>query len=89
MKIIDTHCHLNDEMLFRDLDNVISRAQNVGVEKMVASLPDQTYRITNLMGQTLLQGTLHKETQQINIEKLPVGMYFINVGEQTVIFVVK
>ena len=35
MRIIDTHCHLNDEMLFKDLDNVISRAQNVGVEKMV------------------------------------------------------
>ena len=35
MKIIDTHCHLNDEMLFKDLDNVISRALNVGVEKMV------------------------------------------------------
>ncbi len=35
MKIIDTHCHLNDEALFKDLDGVISRAQKVGVEKMV------------------------------------------------------
>jgi len=35
MKIIDTHCHLNDETLFKDLDNVISRARNSGVEKMV------------------------------------------------------
>ena len=35
MKIIDTHCHLNDEMLFKDLDNVISRALMVGVEKMI------------------------------------------------------
>ena len=35
MKIIDTHCHLNDEILFKDLDNVISRAKNVGVEKMI------------------------------------------------------
>ena len=35
MKIIDTHCHLNDETLFKDLDNVISRAQNAGVEKMI------------------------------------------------------
>ena len=35
MKIIDTHCHLNDEALFKDLDNVISRARNTGVEKMV------------------------------------------------------
>ena len=35
MKIIDTHCHLNDEALYRDLDNVISRARQAGVEKMI------------------------------------------------------
>ena len=35
MRIIDTHCHLNDEALYKDLDNVISRAQRAGVEKMV------------------------------------------------------
>ena len=35
MRIIDTHCHLNDEALYKDLDNVISRAQQAGVEKMV------------------------------------------------------
>ena len=35
MKIIDTHCHLNDEALYKDLDNVISRALSSGVEKMI------------------------------------------------------
>ena len=35
MKIIDTHCHLNDEALFKDLDNVINHALQAGVEKMV------------------------------------------------------
>ena len=35
MKIIYTHCHLNDETLYKDLDGVISRAQKVGVGKMV------------------------------------------------------
>ena len=35
MRIIDTHCHLNDETLYKDLDNVISRAQQAGVEKMI------------------------------------------------------
>lgn len=35
MKIIDTHCHLNDEILYKDLDNVILRARQAGVEKMV------------------------------------------------------
>ena len=35
MKIIDTHCHLNDEILYKDLDNVILRARQAGVEKMI------------------------------------------------------
>ena len=51
------------------------------------SLPDQTYRITNLVGQTLLQGSINAETQQIDIANLTAGMYFFNVGEQTVKFV--
>ena len=53
------------------------------------SLPYQTYRITNLMGQTILQGNISAETQQIDISTLPAGMYFISVGGQTVKFVVK
>ncbi|MBR1515076.1 MAG: T9SS type A sorting domain-containing protein [Bacteroidales bacterium] len=51
------------------------------------SLPTQTYRITNLMGQTLLQGCVTAETQQINIESLPEGIYFISVGDETLKFV--
>ena len=50
----------------------------------IASLPMATeYRITNLMGQTLLQGRIDNETQQINIESLPAGMYFITLGKTT------
>ena len=49
------------------------------------SLP--AYRITNLMGQTLLQGSITTENQQIDINRLPAGMYFISVGEQTLKFV--
>ena len=47
------------------------------------------YRITNLMGQTLLQGSIIADCQQINIESLPTGLYFISVGETTLKFVVK
>ena len=54
------------------------------------SLPEETqYRITNLMGQTLLQGHITAETQQVDIADLPSGMYFISVDEETVKFVVK
>ena len=53
------------------------------------SLPDQTYRITNIMGQTLLQGSINAEIQQINIASLPAGMYFISVSDMIQKFVVK
>ena len=60
-----------------------------------ASLPTQTeYRITNVMGQTLMMGTIPPvETvctpslQRIDISGLPAGMYFITAGGQTVKFV--
>ena len=55
-----------------------------------ASIPAGTeYRITNLMGQTVLSGLINAEKQQIDISRLPAGMYFINVGDGTRKFVVK
>jgi len=47
-----------------------------------------TYRITNIMGQTLLHGSITSETQQIHIESLPSGLYFITVAGQTQKFIV-
>ena len=53
------------------------------------SLPAQTYRITNLMGQTLLAGQITNENQQINVSSLPQGMYFITIAGETRKFVVR
>ena len=53
-----------------------------------ASHPTQTYRITNLMGQTLMTGAITAETQQIDVSNLPQGMYFISVGDTTRKFIV-
>ena len=53
-----------------------------------ASLPDRTYRITNLLGQTLMSGTITAETQQIDVTNLPEGMYFITFAGVTRKFVV-
>ena len=52
------------------------------------SLPAETYRITNLMGQTLLAGQITNENQQINVSSLPQGMYFITIAGETRKFVV-
>jgi hypothetical protein len=53
------------------------------------SLPTQTYRITNLMGQTLLTGQITAEIQQIDVTNLPEGMYFISIGGETRKFMVR
>ena len=52
-----------------------------------ASQPTE-YRITNLMGQILMSGTITAETQQIDVTNLPQGMYFISVGDATRKFIV-
>ena len=52
------------------------------------SLHDQTYRITNVMGQTLLTGKITGENQQIDVSSLPQGMYFITFAGETRKFVV-
>ena len=41
------------------------------------------YRITNLMGQTLMTGVIQEDSQPINVSGLPQGMYFITVGKET------
>ena len=35
MTLIDTHCHLNDEKFSADLDEVVSRAENFGVTRII------------------------------------------------------
>ena len=53
------------------------------------SIHHSAFRITNPLGQTLLQGNITTETQQINIESLPAGMYFITFAGETQKFVVR
>ena len=57
--------------------------------RRATSLQTETYRITNLMGQTVLMGSLNADTQRIDVSALPQGMYFITVGDMTRKFVVR
>ena len=81
--------HINEDNETASISVYPNPANNVlFVETVHApSLPDQTYRITNIMGQTLLQGSINAEIQQINIASLPAGLYFLSVGNTTQKFV--
>ena len=53
------------------------------------NIQNSSFRITNLMGQTVQTGSLNAETQQIDVSGLPQGMYFISIGDVTQKFVVR
>jgi hypothetical protein len=53
------------------------------------SIHHSAFRITNLMGQTILSGNITNETQQIDVSTLPQGMYFITFAGETRKFVVR
>jgi hypothetical protein len=53
------------------------------------SLPVETYRIMNPIGQTVMEGQITSEKQQIDVRDLPQGVYFITVGGATRKFVVE
>ncbi len=47
------------------------------------------YRVTNLMGQTLMIGEITSENQMIAVSSLPKGIYFITINNASKIFVIK
>ena len=53
-----------------------------------ASLQSE-YRIINMMGQSVLSGTITSETQQIDISTLPNGLYFLKIHDRFAKFVVE
>ena len=47
------------------------------------------YRITNIMGQTIMTGNITSENQMIDVSSLSNGIYFITFAGETQKFVVK
>ena len=78
-----------DENCFAVYPNPANNVLFVETQNFASLQTTTEYRITNLMGQTLLQGHITAETQQIDVKNLPAGLYFINVGDTTQKFVVK
>ena len=57
--------------------------------RRATSLPEETYRIVNPIGQTVMEGQITMEKQQIDVRNLPKGVYFITIGGATRKFVVE
>ena len=52
-----------------------------GIASQSGMVPE--FRIVNVMGQTLMTGRINEKSQQVDVSRLPAGMYFITVGELT------
>ncbi len=63
--------------------HIVGLPQNVGLPQCDSPTGQTEYRITNIMGQTLLSGTV---TKTIDVSMLPTGLYFITLGDQTLKF---
>ncbi|MBP5572729.1 MAG: T9SS type A sorting domain-containing protein, partial [Bacteroidales bacterium] len=57
-------------------------------ELFVADKAGVVYHIANVMGQTVLTGTLAADNESIDVSSLPAGMYFITIGQLTTKFIV-
>jgi hypothetical protein len=74
---VDDHIGLEGFSIFPNPTDGLLHVETV----CTPSLPME-YRITNLLGQTLLTGS----SPQIDVSPLPAGLYFINFGHQTLKF---
>ena len=50
---------------------------------------DGDYRISNMLGQLLMSGAVFGEYHQLDVSRLPAGLYFITLGDVTQKFVVR
>ena len=52
----------------------------ITIESSYQETATSEYRITNMMGQTLMFGQLEGRSQQIDVSALPNGLYFLKIG---------
>ena len=91
--MIDSHCHLDQEPLFNDLNQIISRSKNVGIEKLltICTTKDSFNKILKIVEfDPMIYGTygIHPhETKNDKIEintivnKISMNKRIIGVGE--------
>ncbi len=59
--MIDSHCHLDHEPLFGDLDNVIQRSKKVGIKKLltISTSIESFYRVKEIVNKdSIIYGTI-------------------------------
>tara|TARA_Y100000590_G_scaffold438801_1_gene562036 strand:+ start:619 stop:1380 length:762 start_codon:yes stop_codon:yes gene_type:complete len=91
--MIDSHCHLDQEPLFNNLNQIISRSKNIGIDKLltICTTNDSFKKILKIIElDPMIYGTygIHphetqKDTVEINsiVNKIGLNKKIIGIGE--------
>ena len=91
--MIDSHCHLDHEPLFNDIDNVLKRSKEVGIEKLltICTTFESFIKIKQLVKKdNIIYGTygIHpheakndKVTKKLIIDEINANEKIIGIGE--------
>ncbi|MGA2297774.1 MAG: T9SS type A sorting domain-containing protein, partial [FCB group bacterium] len=76
-----------DTQISNDAVSIFPNPANTLLNINSADLSGKNISIYNMLGNKLLTATADGTAISINIESLPEGVYFIKIGEQTLMFV--
>ena len=91
--MIDSHCHLDHEPLFNDLDNVLNRSKEVGIKKLltICTTFESFIKIKQLVNKDdIIYGTYgihphetknNKVTAKLIIQEIKANKKIIGIGE--------
>jgi len=82
--MIDSHCHLDHEPLFSDLDNVIYRSKKVGIKKLltISTSIESFLRVKEIVNKDgIIYGTVGIHPHEVDKNKIDVDFIMKNLNE--------
>ena len=82
--MIDSHCHLDHEPLFSDLDNVIHRSKKVGIKKLltISTSIESFLRVKEIVNKDgIIYGTIGIHPHEVDKNKIDVDFIMKNLNE--------
>ena len=82
--MIDSHCHLDHEPLFSDLDNVIHRSKKVGIKKLltISTSIESFLRVKEIVNKDgIIYGTVGIHPHEVDKNKIDVDFIIKNLNE--------
>ncbi len=82
--MIDSHCHLDHEPLLSDLDNILQRSKNIGIEKLltISTSFESFKRVKEIVNKDkIIYGTIGIHPHETNKDKIETEFIVKNIKE--------